>query len=415
MLDYEFGDGNYLVAVTYGPDSMALLDMMMKNGVSPVVCFVNYHFDETNDLAEQKLRDFCAQKNLRLEVCDTSIYPQEGREDFQKWSREVRYSFFGEMFAKYDGVALFLAHQQDDIIESYLLRKNGASKSLKYGLTRISSKRGMIIVRPLLNYTHEDLINYCDLNMVPYSLDSTRFEVDHTCSEIRKDVIAKLNEVERDQIMEEMRKRDNDRISFKNAVKVDLQNHDDLDIRSLMALTLDEYAETVINFVNPHSEKHISLSSNLLSKLREMCLNGKENDTLKLKGNVYFVKEYDRITLDTDGLNLPYSYVLEKPCAFSCPSFDLDFSMGAEDRHITLDDYPITIRSVLPQDAYVYGGYLAPVKKFLIASGISDELLAIWPVFLNKNGKIIYVPRFDKAFHEYHTSKLHIHVEEKKS
>jgi hypothetical protein len=37
-------------------------------------------------------------------------------------------------------------------------------------------------------------------------------------------------------------------------------------------------------------------------------------------------------------------------------------------------------------------------------------LLHVWPVFLNKDGKIIYVPRYKKGFSEYHSSILNIHV-----
>lgn len=410
MLDYEFGDGNYLLATTYGPDSMALLDMMIESGVSPVVCHLNYHFDEVNDTCEQKLARYCQEKGLRFETCDARYVKQEGREDnFEKWSRKTRYDFFLSVYKKYDATALFLAHQQDDVIESYLA---GASKA-KYGVGKVTTYRSMVIIRPLLNFTHEDLIDYCNTHNVPYSLEASSLEENHLRSDIRRNVIDKLNEVERGQILDEMKKKNSNQISFEKAIDAAIRNHDDLNIRSLMALPWDEYANAVMAFVNRNAKKHVSISEKLLNDLRKMCLSSKTNDYLKIKDDIYFVKEYDRIALDNDGLNMPYSYVIEKPCVFSCSTFDLDFSKGALDRHIKEEDYPITVRSVLPQDSYVYGGYLAPVKKMLIAAGISEDLLDIWPVFLDKNGKIIYVPRFDKCFKEYHTSKLVIHPEKK--
>jgi hypothetical protein len=131
---------------------------------------------------------------------------------------------------------------------------------------------------------------------------------------------------------------------------------------------------------------------------------------MKLKGSIYLVKEYDVISLDDDGQDMPYSYVLEKPGVFSCEAFDLDFTNGAADRNIHPEDYPLTVRSSLPQDVTTYGGYLVPVRRMLVAAGISQRLLHVWPVFLNKDGKIIYVPRYKKGFSEYHTSKLAIHV-----
>jgi hypothetical protein len=95
---------------------------------------------------------------------------------------------------------------------------------------------------------------------------------------------------------------------------------------------------------------------------------------------------------------------------FNCETFDLDFTMGAEDRNIHPEDYPLTVRSVLPQDVSIYGGYLVSVRRMLVAAGVSARLLHVWPVFLNKDNKIIYVPRYKKGFSEYHKSILNIHV-----
>ena len=412
MFDYDFGEGNYLISVNYGPQSMALLDMMMSKGVSPVVCHVNYHLCEENDDAEQKISRFCQEKGLRLEVLDARFADQKGRdEDFSKWARKTRYDFFLEVYKKYDAAALFLPHQQDDLIESYLISQRLGVSNAKYGRSRTSTYHGMLIIRPLLSYSRADLVSYCEEHNVPFSIEATNFERNHIRSEVRREIVDKLNEVERGQILDEMNKKQNDQISFERALNGSINNHDDLKIRSIIALSWDEYANTIINFAGKKAKKKVRIGEKILKELRDMCLNSKENDSLKIKDDIYFVKEYDRIFIDNDGSNLPYSYVLEKPCAFSCPSFDLDFSNGAEDRNIHEDDYPITIRSVLPQDSFVFGGYLLPVKRTLIASGITDDLLEVWPVFLNKNGKIVYVPRYVKLFQEYHTSKLVIHPE----
>ena len=47
-----------------------------------------------------------------------------------------------------------------------------------------------------------------------------------------------------------------------------------------------------------------------------------------------------------------------------------------------------------------------------IAAGISERLLHVWPVFLNKHGRIVYIPRYKKGFSEYHSSSMIIHVNE---
>lgn len=414
MLEFDFVPGNYLVAVTYGPDSMALLGMLEEAGVSPIVCYINYHASEENDLAEQKLARYCQEKSLRFEACDTRFTPQNGRsEDFQKWSRKARYDFFEKMYKKYDALALFLAHQQDDVLESYLLTKKAGIHKANYGRERLSTYHGMFVVRPLLNYTHEDLQNYCIEKNIPYSEGISNFEENHLRSAIRRDVVSKLNEVERDQLLDEMNKKDSEEIRFKKHLKEVAKSREDLDIRALIALTKGDFADTVLAFALRHAKKRVPVTEKLLDDLRAMCLNGKENDALRIKDDIYFVKEYDRIAIDNDGLNLPFSYTLEKPGVLSTPTFDLDFSMGAEDRNIHSEDYPLTIRTVLPQDVYTLGGYLVPVKRMLIAAGIPEDYLDVWPVFLNKAGKVVYVPRYNKTFKEYHTSILKIHPQKR--
>jgi tRNA(Ile)-lysidine synthetase-like protein len=410
VLDYKFGEDNvYLLPVTYGAASMALLDMMQKEGKKPVVCFVNYHFGEDIDKAETALKQYCQQNDLTLEICDTRFVSQEGKDDdYIDWQRKTRYNFFTETYKKYDAAAIFIAHIQDDIIESYLRTKADGIKKINYGYTKISQNHGMVVVRPLLDFTRQDLQEYCEGNNVPFLPEAVDFEHANSSS-IRKHVDS-LNEVERGQLLDEMKKENSEKINFIRDIDNSISEVNELEIRAILALNQDEFLETLINFVNHASPIHITITPELAKSIRKMCLDKKSNMSIKLKGDVYLVKEYDIISIDKDGLDMPYSYVIEKPGKFSCESFDLDFSMGAEDRNIKDSDYPLTVRSALPQDNYNYGGYLAPVRRMLVAAGISPRLLHIWPVFLNKDGKIIYVPRYKKGFSEYHSSVLNIHV-----
>ncbi len=411
LLNYEFGPKNtYLVACTYGPDSMALLDMMQQDGVSPVVCFVDFHIGDNLASARKEVEKYCQEKNLVLEIYDA--YPPEGKneKEIADWARQTRYHFFLECFKKHHAAALFIAHHLDDVIENYLLLKQHGIKGQHYGWSRVSTYEEMIIVRPLLNYSREDLKNYCNTHNIPYNDKFSNYEEASQRSLVRRDVVSKLNEVERDQILEEMKKKDAEISSLNRVVKHDIATTGELSIRSLIALPPGDFAETIIDFVNACCPTHVTITPRILKEIRSLCLAPEANKTLKLQGSYYIVKEYDVLSIDIDGLHLPYSYVLKEPCKFSCPAFDLDFTMGAEDRRILPEDYPITVRSALPADVTTYGGYLVPVRRMLSAAGCPPELMRIWPVFVGKNKKILYVPRYDRNFVEYHKSKLNIHV-----
>lgn len=410
VLDYTFGPGNtYLVADTFGPSAQCLLGLMLEAGVKPVVCHVNYHLNADSEKAQALLQEFCNKNSLILEVCDTAKVDQTGKDkNYAAWQRRIRYAFFKEMYVKHNAAALFISHMQDDILEIYLTAKIHGIKNAKYGYSKVSTNDGMMVVRPLLEFTRSDLKAYCNQNNVPYLEAVTG--VDHLFTTEVRQKIYQMNEVERDQLLQEMIKENSEKTNFINSIDQSIKTVDELEIRAIIALAPDEFAKTIMDFVNQHSPVHVTITPKMLADIRAMALNKEPNATLKLKGDIFMVKEYDVLTLDTDGLDMPYTYVLDKPMKFTCETFDLDFTMGAEDRNIHPEDYPLTVRSVLPQDVYTYGGYLVSIRRMLVAAGVSARLLHVWPVFLNKDNKIIYVPRYKKGFSEYHKSILNIHV-----
>lgn len=414
MLNYKFNPtSTYIVAVTYGPDSMALLDMLQKEGIRPVVCCVNYHVSPTADEDYGNLRLYCKDKGLDFEYFDTNNLKPEDKlkegEDFKFWARRVRYDFFHEVYIRRDAEALFLAHQLDDVIESYLLEKEGKEKPGKYGISPVSDLDGMIVVRPLLQWTHHDLVSYVEEHRIPYSKSSEVFEIEHLQNGIRKNVISRLNAVEREQILEEMRAKKEGEIRLTRSLQTAIEEGEELSIRSLIALPRDEFASTLVKFV-AKADEPVKLHASDIDAIRKFMLNRKTNDVYRLGEKVCLVKTYDFVFLSQQFDTLPYTYVLEAPGKMSNEHFVLDFSMGAEDRGITAEDYPLTIRSAIPSDAYVNHGFLQSVYSSYSVWKMPAKLRGIWPIFLNKDGKIIYVPRYAMNFREHHTSILRLRL-----
>ena len=403
----------YILAGNTGADAMALSHMLLEQEAKFIMCFVNYQLGPTWDESEKTLRDYCASKGIDFEVLYADKVDQTGREkDFEKWARKIRYDFFAEVYKKNDAAALFLAHTEDDVIEGYLLSKQTGVRSSKFGLNTVATTRGMIVRRPLVPYSEEDLKEYCDLNLIPYNKDFGNYAYDPSRSAVRREVVDKLNEAERDQYITEIKKANAELISFTANIKQSVDKVDTLNIREIIALSEGEFAETIIRFVKAKAKIRIKITPQILAEFRAMCLNPQPNMCMRIGNNTFLVKEYDEISIDNDGLDLPYHYTLKEPCKFSCEAFELDFTQGAEDRNIHIDDYPLTIRSVLPQDVFSFNGYTVNAKQMLIAAGISERLLHIWPVFLNKEGRIVYIPRYKKGFSEYHKSSMIVHVTE---
>ena len=415
MLDYKFDkDANYIVACTYGPDSMALVDMLQKVGVKPIVAAVNYSKFRHSSEDYERLRRYCEDRGLRYEYINADDLPDDQKykdgENFGEWARQTRYNFFRKLYEIYDASGLVLAHQQDDLLEAYLRQKDRKVVGDRYGYSSVYSAQGMIIIRPLLQYSREDLLDYNSENRVPYSMDEERYENEFTRSEARKTILA-LSEIERDQLLQEMKYVNDDKVRMVEIVENEIDEGEELSIRTLISLSGGEFVSTLTKFLHKYSEK-AKLTPAKIAKIRAFLLNENVNDSFKIEDNLYIIKEYDMITAGRSFDKLPYSYKLEAPGKLETEQFDLDFSMGAEDRGIHAEDYPLTIRTAIPSDSCVCDSYLQPVRTLYSVWHMPVHLRYVWPVFVNKNGKIIYVPRYRENFSEYHTSVLKMHLKQ---
>lgn len=413
MLDYKFDkDANYIVACTYGPDSMALVDMLLKEGINPIVVALNYHKFRNSYKDYEHLDEYCKQHGLRYEYLDAETLPEEEKfhdgDDFSQWARDTRYKFFKTIYDKYDASGLVLAHQEDDLIEAYLRQKHRNVKGDRYGYSTVYSAHGMMIIRPLLRYSREDLVSYNDENRVPYSMDEDRYETAFTRSEERK-IIASLSEIERDQLLQEMKFVNDDSVRMNDYIKEAIDEGEELGVRTLISLSGGQFATTLTSFVHRYSPK-ARLTPKMLSDIRAFLLNEKPTDAFRISKDVYLIKEYDCVTIGHSFDQLPYSYILEAPGKLETEQFSLDFSMGAEDRGIKAEDYPLTIRTAIPSDSYVCDYYLQSVRTLYSVWHMPVDLRYIWPIFVNKNGKIVYVPRYRENFSEYHESVLKMHL-----
>lgn len=405
-------NGTYILACAYGPDSMALLDLTLEKGIKPIVCFVNYHSYESIDEEENALRKYCEEKGLTLEVFDTSNYEESLKQtSFEEWARKARYSFFKKVYDKYNAEGLLIAHSQDDVLETYLTTKKLGVNFDHYGYSPLSTYDGMIVIRPLLNFSKEDVLEHNRRCNVPYSEHMSSYEHQHTRSLVRKE-IERMNEIERDQLIREMNAENSGKTAFVNEISKKSVTSEELGIRELIALPHDEFLAALTRFVNSKSPISIVITPAKAKESRAMMLDYNPVVTMKLKKDVYLVKEYDTVSVEIEPDKINYSYRLDKPGKLETKEFTLDFTGGAEDRGIKNEDYPLTIRTMLPGDNYSYKGYIVPVRRMYLGAEMPREYRDIWPVFVNKDSKIVYVPRYRKMFEEYHTSTLVLHLPE---
>lgn len=386
----------YVVAVSFGPDSMALLNMLILNGANIVVAHVNYHRRPESNYEEESLRKFCENNNVPIEVLDTKNIKSNG--NFQAWARKIRYEFFKEVCDKYCAKGVFVAHQQDDLIETYLMQKKRRSFVKYWGIAEENYIFGVRVIRPLLSFSKKMLIDYCDLNKVPYSIDSSNLENHYSRNKIRHTVVENMSLYDRNNILEEIKLQNKGHYSLRA---------DSIACRDFLQLDSDSTILFISNYLNSQGE-HKPLSYEFIDEMKKAFSVSKSHIEIKLTGNIVISKEYDTIYLLNFDKTISYKIIIDKPSKYSDAYFEIDFSNGAEDRNIKLSSYPITIRPISPNDTYLINEYESKARRLFIDWKLPHHLRTCWPGIYDKGNKLIYIPRYRKEFLDNHKSKFTI-------
>lgn len=381
----------YIVACSFGPDSMALLNMLIVEGYDVVVAHVNYHKRDASNFEEESLRKYCKDHNVQIEVLDTSGLTCN--KNFQEWAREVRYSFFKKVLDKFNAEAVLVAHQQDDLIETYLMQKHRGGFVKNPGIAEKTTIFNVDIIRPLLSYSKADLLKYDEENNVPFSIDCSNLRDDYDRNKIRHNIVDKMSKDERNKTLSEIETIRKQEIEFKTAWLIN------------DFLNLSDYQMTMVisNFVETNS-KHIDISSKFIQEIRQALSSDKSIIEIKLSNKLFLMKDYGEVRFVDKEKTITYRYELNKGDHINDNLFEIDFSKGQEDRNICDADYPLVVKPVDKDDFLRIKDYECKVRRLFIDWKLPHHLRDSWPGIYNKDGKLIYVPRYRKDFVDNHTS-----------
>lgn len=389
----------YVVACSCGPDSMCLLHQMIQEGFSLVVAHVNYHKRIDSDAEEALLRKYCARHDVPIFVLDTSKLKHNG--NFQAWARKVRYQFFKDVLEENKCNAVVVAHQQDDVLETYLMQKDKKSFVSYYGIQRETTLDGVRIIRPLLNKTKKELQDYDDENLVPYSIDWTNLTGLYTRNKYRHDVVERLSIEEREKLFQEIEEKNRELQKYKN---VDF----DKNIWELQEF-LQQKPDILLLQISSNIQKvscFKRLSIKWIESVQKSFTSEHPNVEAKVTKEISLFKSYDTIHLIDKSMYEDYSYLVEKPGTYHFRYLELDLGDDASDRNITVDDYPLTIRPAKSAEEYQINDYKVKIRRLYMDWKMPTYLRNWWPAVFNKDNKIIYIPRYRVKYSDNHKTKF---------
>ena len=182
----------FLLAVSGGADSMALLQLFYSLELKFQVAHVNYHLrGKDSDADHQLVQDFCSENNIPFHLYEVSDKDQKPENSIQNWARNLRYDFFREIQKTENLDYLVTAHHLNDQLETFLINLSKASGI--HGLSGIPANENQIL-RPLLNFTKDEIYAFAEAHNLEFREDVSNQKNDYLRNFIRNEIAPKLFE-----------------------------------------------------------------------------------------------------------------------------------------------------------------------------------------------------------------------------
>ena len=185
----------YLVALSGGADSVALLLMLHEAGYRVHAAHCNFHLrGDESDRDEAFCVSLCERLGVELHRVhfDTRTYAELHKVSIEMAARELRYNWFEQLRADIGAAGICVAHHRDDSVETVLM--NLVRGTGLRGMCGIQPRHGFIL-RPLLGVSREEIEAYLANKGQEYVTDSTNLKADVMRNKIRLHILPMLREL----------------------------------------------------------------------------------------------------------------------------------------------------------------------------------------------------------------------------
>ncbi|MCT4647532.1 MAG: tRNA lysidine(34) synthetase TilS, partial [Carboxylicivirga sp.] len=178
-----------------GADSLAVLQLLQHAGYDIAAAHCNFRLRaEASDADEALVGEFCKDINIHLYKTsfDTKSFARANKLSIEMSARELRYNWFNDLLTANRFSAVVTGHHGNDSIETFFLNLVRGT-GLK-GLSGISY-RNENVVRPLLDFSREEIETYCREQDIVYCHDASNDDCQFTRNKIRHEVIPVLQTI----------------------------------------------------------------------------------------------------------------------------------------------------------------------------------------------------------------------------
>lgn len=185
----------YIVALSGGADSVALLLFLDEMGYQVHAAHCNFHLrGAESDRDEAFCESLCLQKNIPFHRIhfDTLTYAETHHVSVEMAARELRYGYFEQLRKDIGASGICVAHHRDDSVETVLM--NLIRGTGLRGLTGIQPRNG-VVLRPLLCVSRQEIEQYLQAKGQSYVTDSTNLVAEVQRNVVRLKVLPLLETI----------------------------------------------------------------------------------------------------------------------------------------------------------------------------------------------------------------------------
>lgn len=177
LLQTHFSNPNpsFVVGVSGGPDSMALLYLLFRLGAEALVVHVNYgKRGEESEKDATLVEEMAHQWGFDCHTLRPDTEADERKEsNFQQWARGFRYDAFRALAAEHRADGIAVAHHKDDQVETILQKLFRGAGLESWSAMEVWDGE---LFRPLLHHGKDEIESYCKQRSIPYRVDRSNLE-----------------------------------------------------------------------------------------------------------------------------------------------------------------------------------------------------------------------------------------------
>ena len=363
------------VAFSGGPDSIFLTEGLIKLGYKPLLIYINYHDSPTVYIEEKIVKQYSQINRLKLIEHEVNI---PDNVNFEDEARKIRYKFFSDIIKIHPNKA----HHKNDDIETMILQINRNNIVDYYGLKEKNDIFGVTVIRPILNYTKLEIIEYLTKNNISFYDDPTNYEQERQRNILR----ANLKNIDYNHYK-------NLKISLNQKVKEEKDKIKNIAngkyiSKKIYSTLSDNEKKRLLNFLLNYN---LGYSNSNLINICLMRLKSNKSFEENLKNNISLFQDKNNFFFGTTTDKRNYSYIIEKEGYYKFKEFDIEIKLG----NFNIKDFPIFIETPKQKDIIETNIKQNNVIKFLKHHNVPNFLINIFPIIKNKDKKIIYVPFYE--------------------